>query len=126
MRGRRDWVLSCPLTPVPHPSPHGALRTSLGVSCIRPHLRQTDHPPHPTPPLQGKVFPRLRKRSSLRSVDAEDVSTGRATDYVFRIIYPGHRHEHSECPKPRSGGRGRAASPGARVGGSQPGPAGPG
>ena len=51
------------------------------------------------------MFPRLRKRSSLRSVDAEDVSTGRATDYVFRIIYPGHRHEHSECLKPLSGGR---------------------
>ncbi|TKC47274.1 hypothetical protein EI555_006461 [Monodon monoceros] len=44
--------------------------------------------------LWGKVFPRLRKRSSTRSVDVEDVGSGRATDYVFRIIYPGHRHEH--------------------------------
>ncbi|MBV96125.1 Small G protein signaling modulator 2, partial [Eschrichtius robustus] len=55
------------------------------------------------PPLwtqQGKV-PQglggsgLRKRSSMRSVDVEDVGSGRATDYVFRIIYPGHRHEHN-------------------------------
>ncbi|XP_055259496.1 small G protein signaling modulator 2 isoform X3 [Moschus berezovskii] len=52
-------------------------------------------PPLWTQQGKGKVFPRLRKRSSLRSVDAEDVSTGRATDYVFRIIYPGHRHEHN-------------------------------
>uniref|UniRef100_A0A8C6FJ04 Small G protein signaling modulator 2 n=1 Tax=Moschus moschiferus TaxID=68415 RepID=A0A8C6FJ04_MOSMO len=51
-------------------------------------------PPLWTQQGKGKVFPRLRKRSSLRSVDAEDVSMGRATDYVFRIIYPGHRHEH--------------------------------
>jgi hypothetical protein len=29
----------------------------------------------------------------------EELGMGRATDYVFRIIYPGHRHEHSECPK---------------------------
>ncbi|XP_020862619.1 small G protein signaling modulator 2 isoform X2 [Phascolarctos cinereus] len=54
------------------------------------------------PPLwsqqgKGKVFPRLRKRnSSMRSVDLEEtvMDEGRATDYVFRIIYPGHRHEH--------------------------------
>uniref|UniRef100_A0A8C6CZL5 Small G protein signaling modulator 2 n=1 Tax=Moschus moschiferus TaxID=68415 RepID=A0A8C6CZL5_MOSMO len=52
-------------------------------------------PPLWTQQGKGKVFPRLRKRSSLRSVDAEDVSMGRATDYVFRIIYPGHRHEHN-------------------------------
>ncbi|XP_045382074.1 small G protein signaling modulator 2 isoform X4 [Lemur catta] len=42
----------------------------------------------------GKVFPKLRKRSSLRSVDVEEMGMGPATDYVFRIIYPGHRHEH--------------------------------
>lgn len=29
----------------------------------------------------------------------EELGVGRATDYVFRIIYPGHRHEHSECPR---------------------------
>lgn len=49
-------------------------------------------------PLQGKVFPKLRKRSSIRSIEVEELGIGRATDYVFRIIYPGHRHEHSECP----------------------------
>lgn len=48
-------------------------------------------------PLQGKVFPKLRKRSSMRSVDVEELGMRRATDYVFRIIYPGHKHEHSEC-----------------------------
>lgn len=47
---------------------------------------------------QGKVFPKLRKRGSTRSVDVDELGTGWATDYVFRIIYPGHRHEHSECP----------------------------
>ncbi|XP_072496076.1 small G protein signaling modulator 2 isoform X2 [Notamacropus eugenii] len=55
------------------------------------------------PPLwsqqgKGKVFPRLRKRNStMRSVDLEEtvMDEGRATDYVFRIIYPGHRHEHN-------------------------------
>lgn len=57
-------------------------------------IGQADHPL----PLQGKVFPKLRKRSSIRSVDVEELGVGRATDYVFRIIYPGHRHEHSECP----------------------------
>lgn len=57
------------------------------------------HRPTPPPafPPQGKVFPKLRKRSSMRTMDVEEMGTGRATDYVFRIIYPGHRHEHSEC-----------------------------
>ncbi|XP_030102314.1 small G protein signaling modulator 2 isoform X9 [Mus musculus] len=44
---------------------------------------------------KGKVFPKLRKRSSIRSIDVEELGVGRATDYVFRIIYPGHRHEHN-------------------------------
>ncbi|XP_036196938.1 small G protein signaling modulator 2 isoform X10 [Myotis myotis] len=43
---------------------------------------------------EGKVFPKLRKRGSARSVDVDEMGTGWATDYVFRIIYPGHRHEH--------------------------------
>lgn len=59
--------------------------------------RCTGRADHPLPP-QGKVFPKLRKRSSVRSVDVEELGVGRATDYVFRIIYPGHRHERSECP----------------------------
>ncbi|XP_036762041.2 small G protein signaling modulator 2 isoform X3 [Manis pentadactyla] len=52
------------------------------------------------PPLwaqqgKGKVFPKLRKRTSMCSMDVEEMGTGRAADYVFRIIYPGHRHEHN-------------------------------
>ncbi|XP_029142301.1 small G protein signaling modulator 2, partial [Protobothrops mucrosquamatus] len=54
------------------------------------------------PPLwsqqgKGKVFPKLRKRNShSRSMDMEELPSvmETATDYVFRIIYPGHRHEN--------------------------------
>ncbi|XP_025022943.1 small G protein signaling modulator 2 isoform X4 [Python bivittatus] len=54
------------------------------------------------PPLwsqqgKGKVFPKLRKRNSHnRSMDVEEMPSvmETATDYVFRIIYPGHRHEN--------------------------------
>ncbi|KAG8590290.1 hypothetical protein GDO81_006715 [Engystomops pustulosus] len=53
------------------------------------------------PPLwsqrgKGKVFPKLRKRnSSNRSVDFDDnVVEEVSTDYVFRIIYAGHKHEN--------------------------------
>ncbi|XP_015356471.1 small G protein signaling modulator 2 isoform X4 [Marmota marmota marmota] len=52
-------------------------------------------PPLWTQQGKGKVFPKLRKRSSMRPVDVEELGMGRATDYVFRIIYPGHRHEHN-------------------------------
>uniref|UniRef100_A0A8C6VGK1 Small G protein signaling modulator 2 n=1 Tax=Naja naja TaxID=35670 RepID=A0A8C6VGK1_NAJNA len=56
------------------------------------------------PPLwsqqgKGKVFPKLRKRNSYnRSMDMEEMPSvmETATDYVFRIIYPGHRHENSK------------------------------
>ncbi|XP_025903622.1 small G protein signaling modulator 2 isoform X1 [Nothoprocta perdicaria] len=53
------------------------------------------------PPLwsqqgKGKVFPKLRKRNSNRSVDLEEVPVeDSATDYVFRIIYPGHKHDNN-------------------------------
>ncbi|XP_077775960.1 small G protein signaling modulator 2 isoform X3 [Podarcis muralis] len=54
------------------------------------------------PPLwsqqgKGKVFPKLRKRNTHnRSVDLEEmpVAMETAADYVFRIIYPGHRHDN--------------------------------
>nr|XP_056721405.1 small G protein signaling modulator 2 [Euleptes europaea] len=53
------------------------------------------------PPLwsqqgKGKVFPKLRKRNSHnRSMDMEELPVVEAaTDYVFRIIYQGHRHEN--------------------------------
>ncbi|XP_059938902.1 small G protein signaling modulator 2 isoform X3 [Mesoplodon densirostris] len=67
------------------------------LSCLENGLlpRGQLEPPLWTQQGKGKVFPRLRKRSSMRSVDVEDVGSGRATDYVFRIIYPGHRHEHT-------------------------------
>ncbi|XP_039938459.1 small G protein signaling modulator 2 isoform X4 [Hirundo rustica] len=53
------------------------------------------------PPLwsqqgKGKVFPKLRKRNSNRSVDLEDMpAEDTSTDYVFRIIYPGHKHDNN-------------------------------
>uniref|UniRef100_A0A670KI62 Small G protein signaling modulator 2 n=1 Tax=Podarcis muralis TaxID=64176 RepID=A0A670KI62_PODMU len=55
------------------------------------------------PPLwsqqgKGKVFPKLRKRNTHnRSVDLEEmpVAMETAADYVFRIIYPGHRHDNN-------------------------------
>ncbi|XP_047293165.1 small G protein signaling modulator 2 isoform X10 [Homo sapiens] len=66
------------------------------LSCLENGLlpRGQLEPPLWTQQGKGKVFPKLRKRSSIRSVDMEEMGTGRATDYVFRIIYPGHRHEH--------------------------------
>ncbi|XP_058416072.1 small G protein signaling modulator 2 isoform X2 [Diceros bicornis minor] len=67
------------------------------LSCLENGLlpRGQLEPPLWTQQGKGKVFPKLRKRSSLRSVDMEEMGMGRATDYVFRIIYPGHRHEHN-------------------------------
>ncbi|XP_073421707.1 small G protein signaling modulator 2 isoform X2 [Dendrobates tinctorius] len=53
------------------------------------------------PPLwsqrgKGKVFPKLRKRnSSNKSVDFEDVVEEVTTDYVFRIIYAGHKLDNN-------------------------------
>lgn len=52
------------------------------------------------PPLwsqrgKGKVFPKLRKRNSTaRLVDQDgDGEEQIAADYVFRIVYPGYRHD---------------------------------
>ncbi|XP_058286998.1 small G protein signaling modulator 2 isoform X4 [Hylobates moloch] len=66
------------------------------LSCLENGLlpRGQLEPPLWTQQGKGKVFPKLRKRSSMRSVDMEEMGTGRATNYVFRIVYPGHRHEH--------------------------------
>ncbi|XP_023412048.2 small G protein signaling modulator 2 isoform X5 [Loxodonta africana] len=66
------------------------------LSCLENGLlpRGQLEPPLWTQQGKGKVFPKLRKRSSIRSVDVEEMGMGRATDYVFRIVYPGHRHEH--------------------------------
>ncbi|XP_035155273.1 small G protein signaling modulator 2 isoform X4 [Callithrix jacchus] len=67
------------------------------LSCLENGLlpRGQLEPPLWTQQGKGKVFPKLRKRSSLRSVDVEEMGMGRAMDYVFRIVYPGHRHEHN-------------------------------
>uniref|UniRef100_A0A8C9F3U5 Small G protein signaling modulator 2 n=1 Tax=Pavo cristatus TaxID=9049 RepID=A0A8C9F3U5_PAVCR len=52
------------------------------------------------PPLwsqqgKGKVFPKLRKRNSNKSVDLEEMpAEDTSTDYVFRIIYPGHKNDN--------------------------------
>lgn len=44
------------------------------------------------------MFPKLRKRNSYRSVDLEEMpAEDTSTDYVFRIIYPGHKHDNSKC-----------------------------
>ncbi|ELK26999.1 Small G protein signaling modulator 2 [Myotis davidii] len=66
------------------------------LSCLENGLlpRGQLEPPLWTQQGKGKVFPKLRKRGSARSVDVDEMGTGWATDYVFRIIYPGHRHEH--------------------------------
>ncbi|KAJ8280949.1 hypothetical protein GJAV_G00061390 [Gymnothorax javanicus] len=52
------------------------------------------------PPLwsqrgKGKVFPKLRKRNSTARLGGEEGWREEevAADYVFRIVYPGHRHE---------------------------------
>uniref|UniRef100_A0A8B9TP31 Small G protein signaling modulator 1 n=1 Tax=Anas platyrhynchos TaxID=8839 RepID=A0A8B9TP31_ANAPL len=55
------------------------------------------------PPLwsqrgKGKVFPKLRKRSPQGSSEsASDKEDDEATDYVFRIIYPGTQSEFGKC-----------------------------
>ncbi|XP_036989637.2 small G protein signaling modulator 2 isoform X8 [Artibeus jamaicensis] len=67
------------------------------LSCLENGLlpRGQLEPPLWTQQGKGKVFPKLRKRGSVRPVDVEEMGTGWAMDYVFRIVYPGHRHEHN-------------------------------
>uniref|UniRef100_A0A8C9V4L6 Small G protein signaling modulator 2 n=1 Tax=Scleropages formosus TaxID=113540 RepID=A0A8C9V4L6_SCLFO len=52
------------------------------------------------PPLwsqrgKGKVFPKLKKRNSTARLVEQDAAAEEevAADYVFRIVYPGHRHD---------------------------------
>lgn len=47
---------------------------------------------------QGKVFPKLRKRSSTAKLIDHDRNGEEQTaaDYVFRIVYPGYRYDASE------------------------------
>lgn len=49
--------------------------------------------------LQGKVFPKLRKRLPQGSGSADSVSDkeeDEATDYVFRILFPNSLSEFGE------------------------------
>lgn len=48
--------------------------------------------------LQGKVFPKLRKRSSTARLIDQDGNEEEQTaaDYVFRIVYPGYRYDASK------------------------------
>lgn len=48
--------------------------------------------------LQGKVFPKLRKRSSTARLIDQDRNSDEqiAADYVFRIVYPGYRYDASK------------------------------
>ena len=50
--------------------------------------------------FQGKVFPKLRKRSPQGSSEStsSDKEDDEATDYVFRIIYPGMQSELGKLP----------------------------
>ena len=50
--------------------------------------------------FQGKVFPKLRKRSPQGSAEStsSDKEDDEATDYVFRIIYPGMQSEFGKLP----------------------------
>uniref|UniRef100_A0A3P8WFT3 Small G protein signaling modulator 1 n=1 Tax=Cynoglossus semilaevis TaxID=244447 RepID=A0A3P8WFT3_CYNSE len=60
------------------------------------------------PPLwnqrgKGKVFPKLRKRSPHGSCDSvSDKEDDEATDYVFRILFPGNQMEFSNSDVSRS------------------------
>ncbi|XP_069470684.1 small G protein signaling modulator 2 isoform X2 [Ambystoma mexicanum] len=79
-----------------HFPPGGHLLAFL--SCLENGLlpRGQLEPPLWTQRGKGKVFPKLRKRNSCnKSVDMEEMfDEGIATDYVFRIIYAGHKHEN--------------------------------
>ena len=48
--------------------------------------------------LQGKVFPKLRKRNSTARLIDQDRNGEEQTaaDYVFRIVYPGYRYDASK------------------------------
>uniref|UniRef100_A0A8C2AC06 Small G protein signaling modulator 2 n=1 Tax=Cyprinus carpio TaxID=7962 RepID=A0A8C2AC06_CYPCA len=78
-----------------HFPPGGHLLAFL--SCLETGLmpRGQLEPPLWSQKGKGKVFPKLRKRnSSARLVDQDGVVEEQiAADYVFRIVYPGHRQD---------------------------------
>lgn len=56
------------------------------------------------------MFPKLKKRSPQGSSEsASDKEDDEATDYVFRIIYPGTQTEFGEC-RAAFGGAGGAGT----------------
>uniref|UniRef100_A0AAR2J3G0 Small G protein signaling modulator 2 n=1 Tax=Pygocentrus nattereri TaxID=42514 RepID=A0AAR2J3G0_PYGNA len=81
-----------------HFPPGGHLLAFL--SCLETGLlpRGQLEPPLWSQKGKGKVFPKLRKRNSTaRLVDQDgEGEEPVAADYVFRIVYPGHRHDSSE------------------------------
>lgn len=56
--------------------------------------------------FQGKVFPKLRKRSPQGSSEStsSDKEDDEATDYVFRIVYPSLQSEFGKLPGPGAPG----------------------
>ncbi|KAL3992429.1 tumor necrosis factor ligand superfamily member 15 [Sarotherodon galilaeus] len=80
-----------------HFPPGGHLLAFL--SCLETGLlpRGQLEPPLWSQKGKGKVFPKLRKRSSAaRLIDQEaNGEEQSAADYVFRIVYPGYRYEAS-------------------------------
>lgn len=63
--------------------------------------------------FQGKVFPKLRKRSPQGSSEStsSDKEDDEATDYVFRIIYPSMQSEFGKPPCPWAQGGHLLADP---------------
>ncbi|XP_060744549.1 small G protein signaling modulator 2 isoform X5 [Tachysurus vachellii] len=77
-----------------HFPPGGHLLAFL--SCLETGLlpRGQLEPPLWSQKGKGKVFPKLRKRNSTaRLVDQDSDDEPVAADYVFRIVYPGHRYD---------------------------------
>ncbi|KAK3560850.1 hypothetical protein QTP86_022617, partial [Hemibagrus guttatus] len=77
-----------------HFPPGGHLLAFL--SCLETGLlpRGQLEPPLWSQKGKGKVFPKLRKRNgTARLVDQDSDDEPVAADYVFRIVYPGHRHD---------------------------------
>ncbi|XP_072322092.1 small G protein signaling modulator 2-like [Eucyclogobius newberryi] len=74
------------------------------LSCLETGLlpRGQLEPPLWSQKGKGKVFPKLRKRSSAARLLDQDRpgEEETAADYVFRIVYPGYRYDASESNQP--------------------------
>ncbi|MEQ2172202.1 Small G protein signaling modulator 1 [Goodea atripinnis] len=70
------------------------------LSCLETGLlpRGQLEPPLWSQKGKGKVFPKLRKRSSAARLMEQDRNSEEQTaaDYVFRIVYPGYRYDSSK------------------------------